>query len=310
MTTPPVDEPRGVSALNLRGLSWKALILGLYRKSRRDNVLNGAAALGFFLTLAIFPGMIFLMAVIPYLPLEHVDKAIMDLLRQALPPSAAEAFTSVVSDFTSRRRRGALSVGIVATLWSASTGMYAIMRQMNIAFGVAEGRGFLKARATALALTLLFGVLVLGAFSLIVAGGSIQGWLGERFGFSGVLLGFFVIFRWAVIVLALLLAFALVYFLAPKKDQPFAIATPGTVVATALLIAASLAFSLYISHFGSFGNIYGSMGAVVVLMLWLYMAGLVILVGAELDALLAEHPRPSGGDAPDLDPDTIRTDQR
>lgn len=296
----PVNEPRGVMALNLQGRSWKALLLGLYHKSRRDNVPNGAASLGFFLTLAIFPGMIFLMAVIPYLPIEHVDQAIMDLLRQALPPSAADAFTGVVNEVTSQRRRDVLSVGIVATLWSASTGMYAVMRQMNIAFGVAEGRGFLKARATALALTLLFGVLVLGAFSLVVAGGAIQDWLGQRFGFSDVLLGFFVVFRWVVIVLALLLAFALAYFLAPNKNQPFAIVTPGTVMATVLLIAASLAFSLYVSHFGRFGDTYGSVGAVAILMLWLYMAGLVTLLGAELDALLAERPRSSAGDAPEL----------
>lgn len=257
----------------------------LYAEAERDDVFNGAAALGFYLTLAIFPAMIFLMAVIPYLPIDHVDDAVMDLLRQALPGGAAEMFSGVVQEVTSERRGGLLSLGLATALWAASTGMYALMRQMNIACNVTERRPLLRARATALALTLLFGVLVLGAFSLIVLGGVIQEWLGNRFGFSEVLLVFFVVFRWIVIVLALLLAVALVYQLAPNRKQHFRLITAGSATATVLLIGASIAFSLYTANFTDYSAIYGSIGAVVMLMLWLYIAGLVILLGAEIDVV-------------------------
>jgi membrane protein len=270
------------------GISWKKFLADLYAESKRDNIFNGAAALGFYLTLAIFPGMVFVMAVIPYLPIANVDQAIMNLLRQALPSVAANTFASVVDEVTNERRSGLLSLGLAAALWASSSGMYAIMQQMNIAFDVGEGRSFLKARGTALALTLLFGVLVIGAFSLVVLGGIIQSWIGSRFGVSDTLLVFFAGFRWVIILLALLLAFALVYYLAPNVSRPFVVLTPGNLTATFLLIAASLGFRLYTLNFADFGATYGSIGAVIVLMLWLYMAGFVILLGAEINVAV-EH---------------------
>lgn len=256
----------------------------VYVESQRDDVLNGAAALGFYLTLAIFPAIIFLMALIPFLPIPRVDEALMNLVAQALPGRAASIFADVVSEVTRERRGGLLSLGLLAALWSASTGMYAVMQQLNTAFNVVEGRPFLRARSTALALTLLFVVLILGAFSLVVLGGVIQGWLGQRFGLSEALLVFFRFFRWTIIVLGLLVGVALIYHFAPNRRRHFRLVTPGTVTATVLLIAASAGFSLYTSHFDSYSAVYGSIGAVIVLMLSLYIAGLVILIGAEIDS--------------------------
>lgn len=256
------------------------------RKLDDDNVFNGAAALGFYLTLAIFPAMIVTMAAIPYLPIARVDLAVMDLLRQALPGQAAEAFAGVVQEVTRERRGGLLSFGLFATLWAASTGMYAIMQQLNVTYGAREGRPFLKARATALGLSLLFLALVLGALSLVVLGGVVQDWIGRRWGYSSHLLTFFVVFRWVVIALALILAFELVYYLAPNVRQRFRWITPGSVIAAGLLVAASLGFSFYVATFADYDATYGSIGAVIVLMLWLYITGLVILVGSVLNVLL------------------------
>jgi membrane protein len=134
-------------------------------------------------------------------------------------------------------------------------------------------------------------VLVIGAFSLVVLGGVIQDWLGSRFGFSNALLTFFAVFRWIVIVAVLLFAFSLVYYAAPNREQKFKLASAGSVTATVLIIVASLAFNAYTSNFGRYDATYGSIGAVIVLMLWLYIAGLVMLVGAEIDALVERHGR-------------------
>jgi membrane protein len=276
-------------------------MVALYREVKRDNVSNGAAALGFYFTLAIFPAMIFVMALIPYLPVARVDVAIMDLLHQALPASAAAMFSDVVGEITRERRGGLLSLGVIGTIWAASTGMYAIMRQMNIAYDVAEGRAFLRARTTALGLTLLFTVLVLGAFSLVVLGGVIQGWLGRRFGFSEDLLLLFVVFRWLVIVLALLLALSLIYYAAPNRRQRIALLTPGTLTAAGLLILASLAFKAYAANFARYDATYGSVGAVIVMMLWFYIAGFVVIVGAEINALRERRASTGRWDKPGAD---------
>lgn len=258
-----------------------------------DNIFNGAAALAFYLTLSIFPAMIFLMAVLPYLPVQRIDEAIMDLLRQAMPADAATMFVDVVDDVTRERRGGLLSFGFLAALWTASTGMYAVMMQLNITYRVKEARSFIRARAVALGLTLLFGLLVVGSLSLIVGGGAIQEWIATRFGTSEALLMAFSVFRWAMIVLALLLAFALIYYLAPNVEQRFVFITPGSVLATILLLLASVGFSLYATRFGDYDATYGSIGAVILLMMWLYIAGLVILLGSEINVLI-EHYAPEG----------------
>ncbi|MGE5171130.1 MAG: YihY/virulence factor BrkB family protein [Rudaea sp.] len=272
-------------------MSLRELLTSVYREMKRDNAFDGAAVLAYYLTLAIFPATIALLAVTPYLPIARVDQAIMDLMREALPLRAAEMFAGVVHQVASERRGGLLTFGVAAAYWSASNGMYAVMRQLNAAFNVKEGRPFLRARATALLLSLLFGVLVLGGFSLIVLGGVIQAWIGDRYGFSDALLAFFVVFRWLVIVLSLLLAISLIYYLAPNRARRFRLFTAGSVAATALLVVASYAFSLYTSHFGNYSAVYGSIGAMVLLMLWLYIAGLVILAGAEVDEVLEQRRR-------------------
>lgn len=273
------------------GVTAKQFATELYHELQEDNIFNGAAALGFYLTLAIFPAMIFVMATIPYLPIPHVDQAIMDLLRQALPGSAADMLTKVVKEVTSEQRGGLLSIGLAGALWATSSGMYAIMQQLNITYDVDESRGFVKGRLTAIGLSVLYSVLILGGFSLIVLGGQIQAWLGSRFGFSDALLTFFVVFRWVIIVLGLLLAFALIYYLAPNVKQRFAFITFGSVFGVVVLMIASAVFAWYAQNFGNYSATYGSIGAVIILMLWLYIAGLVILLGSEINALIEHHSR-------------------
>jgi membrane protein len=272
----------------IRRLFSKQFLLDLNQEINDDNIYNGAAALAYYLTLAIFPAMILLMTIIPYLPIDRVDEAIMDLLGQALPGEAYDMVAGVVSEVTGNRRGGLLSFSLLGTLWAASTGMFAIMQQLNITYDVKEARSFIRARATALLLSLLFGLLVIGAFSLIVLGGVIQDWLGSRLGFSGWLITFFAVFRWVVIVLALLLGFAMIYRYAPNVEQKFAFITPGSVLGVILLIVVSLGFAIYTRNFADYNATYGSIGAVIILMLWLYIAGLVILIGSEINALL-EH---------------------
>lgn len=270
------------------GVSAKQFARDLFKEISEDNVFNGAAALGYYLTLAIFPAMILLMTVIAYLPIEQVDKEIMGMLRQALPEEASNMVSRVVSEVTGNRRGGLLSFGLIGTIWAASTGMYAVMRQLNITYDVTEDRGFIQYRAWALLLSLVVGVLIVAAFSLIVLGNAIGEWLGV--GESAIL---FDVLRWVVIVVALLLGFALIYKFGPNVEQKFRFITPGSVLGVAMLVLASLGFSIYVSNFADYNATYGSIGAVIILMLWLYIAGLVILVGSEINALL-EHYSPKG----------------
>ncbi|HLU61812.1 MAG TPA: YihY/virulence factor BrkB family protein [Gammaproteobacteria bacterium] len=276
-----------------RGITFRQFLVDLNREISEDNVFVGAAALGYYLTLAIFPALILLMTIIPYLPVANIDQEIMSVLETALPEDAFSMVSRVVEEVTSQRRGGLLSFGVLGTLWAASTGMYAIMQQLNITYDVSEARSYIRARAVALALSIMFGLLVIGAFWLIVAGGAAEDWLGEQRGIPDFLLTIFAVFRWIVIVLALLLGFALIYKFAPNVEQKFRFITPGSVIGVLLLIIASLGFAIYVANFADYSATYGSIGAVIILMFWLYIAGLVILVGSEINALI-EHYSPEG----------------
>ena len=275
--------------MSLRQLPWKQLAHDLNEEIGDDNVFNGAAVLGFYLTLAVFPALIFLLTMLPYLPIPRLDQAIMDLLSQALPPEAASMLEDTVRRIATRRQGGLLSVGFLGTLWVASTGMYAVMRQLNITYNVKEARSFIKARSIALLLTLLFGGLAIGVFALIVMGGIVQDWLAEFLGRQQALLTFFAVSRWVIIVVALLMGFDLIYYLAPNVQRKWTWITPGAVFGVTGMLLASLGFRLYITHFADYEATYGALGAMIVLMLWFYVAGLVLLVGSEINVVLDKH---------------------
>ncbi|MGI5864791.1 MAG: YihY/virulence factor BrkB family protein [Myxococcales bacterium] len=277
----------------LPGVSFKQFAKDFRREVKDDNVPNGAAALAYYLMLALFPALIFLLSLLPFLPIANLDQAVMDLLRQALPGEAASLLDDTVREVVGQRSGGLLSFGIIGTLWAASSGVYAVMQQLNITYDVKEGRGFFKARGIALGLTIGFGLLVAAAFSLIVLGGLLQGWLASTFGWGAPLLVAFAALRWIIIFALLLLAFAVVYYFGPDVEQSFRFITPGSLIGVVLLALAALGFRFYVSNFGNYSATYGSLGAVIVLLLWLYIVGLVLLLGSEVNALV-EHYKAGG----------------
>lgn len=291
----------------LHGVSLKTFFRDLKREINEDNVFNGGAALAYYLLLSIFPAMIFLLSLLPYLPIQNIDRAIMDLLHQAMPGDAADVFTRTVTEITSQKKGGLLSVGLILALWAASNGMYAIMQQLNITYDVEERRSFIKTRWVALELTLIFGALVIGAFALVVVGGKLEELLAHAIGSGGAVVAMFAAVRWGLILGAMLLGISMTYYLGPDVKQKFRFVTPGGVLACALLIGSSLGFRAYVSHFGNYNATYGSLGAVIVLMLWLYITGVVLLLGSEVNALI-EHYSPEGKDKGERAPGAGRED--
>lgn len=267
----------------LNQVSWKQLAKEVKAQTLLDNVSNGAAALAFYLTLAIFPALIFLLSLLPYLPIANLDRAIMDSLHRGLPGEAANVLEDTVSTLVNERKGGFLSLGFIGTIWAASSGMYAIMQQLNITYEVKEERPFFRARAIALLLTFLFGVLVIGGFALVVGGGALQEWIGGKLGWSHGLRLAFVGVRWLIILAFLLSAFSVIYYFGPNVEQKLRWISPGAIFGIVLLIVTSLLFRFYIENVGNFAATYGSLGAIVILMLWLYAAGLVLLVGSEIN---------------------------
>lgn len=270
------------------GVTAKKFFQDLYHEIQEDDIFTGAAALTFYLLLSVFPAMIFLLSLLPYLPVENLDMAIMNFINEILPTETATMFSGVVTEITSQRSSGLVSFGVLATIWAASSGMVAIMDQLNHTYDVGEARSFWRSRGVAILLTFVFGLLVIGAFALIVLGGFLQEYLATKLGFESAWLFVFSVLRWVIIMGFMLLGFALIYYYGPNVKQDFRFITPGSVLGVILLFVASMAFRAYIENFADYAATYGSIGAVIILMLWLYMIGVVILLGSEVNALI-EH---------------------
>jgi membrane protein len=254
-------------------LSLRRLARDFRREIRDDHIGQGAAALAFYWMLALFPAAIFLLTLLAYLPLPHLERALLHFTRSTLPDDAGALLAGFVDSVLSHRRGGLLSFGAVLTIWSASSGIHALMHQLNVAWDVAEKRPFWKRRAVALLIAMCFVLLVIAAFGLIVFGRSLH----------------LRLLRWVVVCGALLVGIAVIYHFGPSVPRRFRLVTPGSLLALAMLIVASVGFQLFVSRVASFNLTYGSLGAGITLMLWLYLAGWAILLGAELDATLASY---------------------
>lgn len=263
----------------------------MWRAILRHRVIDGAAVLAFYFLLAVFPAAIFILSILPSLHIPHLQEAILDLLHQTLPQESADLFQVTVKYVASRAGAGLLTFGLLFTLWSASTGVYAIMDQLNVIFGLNDRRPFWKARGTAILLMLVFFALVIVSLSLVVFGGVVQSWTASIIGWSRLLRFFFATLRWVIIAIALLLALALIYRFGPDVQRKFRFISLGNVVALILIALASAGFRLYVANFGDYSVTYGSLASMIILMLWMYMASLALLLGCEINAI--RHPHSS-----------------
>lgn len=273
----------------------------LWRGIQDHHILDSAAVLAFFFLLAVFPAAIFVFSLTPSLSIPHLQQAMLDLLNQALPEQSANFFKGTFRH-AEAGGQALLTFGAVLALWSGSSGVYALMEQLSIIRGSREGRPFWKARSIAILLLLFFAALAVGSLSLVIYGGVIQSWLASFIGWSRPLRIFFATFRWIVIAAALLLALAVAYRFGPDAKTRFRYVSYGNITAAILIALASIGFRFYVSKFGNYSATYGSLAAIIILMLWMYIAGIAILVGFETDNIFRRRKQPSQSRAsgPDL----------
>ena len=273
---------------------WINFINELWSKFQNDRVLDGAAVLAFFFVLAVFPAVIFILALLPLLAIPHLQKALMDLLHQVLPQQSARFFQGAVHSVASEGTEDLLTFGLIFALWSGSTGLYAVIEQLNIIYEVEDRRPLWKARGIAILLMLFIALTIIGSLSLAILGGVIQSWAASILGWSQPLLIFFAAVRWIILSAALLLVLAVAYRFGPDVRVKFRFLSAGNITAAIIIALASVGLQLYVSTFGNYSATYGSLAAVIILMLWMYMAGIALLVGCEINILLHPHkPDPS-----------------
>ncbi|PLS84719.1 MAG: ribonuclease BN [Actinobacteria bacterium] len=255
-----------------------------------DDALGLAAQLAYYLVLALFPFILFLVAVLDTFSNPEFARYILDYLRQVLPEQVFGIIDDYVGQFLGddNSAPGLLSLGILGTIWAASGAFSAIINALNKAYDVEETRPYWKVKGIAILMTIGLSGLILAGVVLLVVGPQIGEAIAEYFGLGRVFEVVWGIGRWVAALLFLVFTVALIYYFAPDVGQPFRWITPGGFIGVLLWILASLAFRFYIANFGgdSYSATYGSIGAVIILLLYLYISSLAILFGAELNATL------------------------
>lgn len=255
----------------------------LYTILFSDHVYDGAAVLSFYFLLSIFPGILVLLSIISYIPYELItDEAVLWWISHA-PQPIEKLVYKVLTDLGGQERGGLLSFGFLVALWTASSGMAAIIRQLNIAYKAKEKRSYFKIRFTALMLASAVGgfifvpvglLFLLNVFSFFIGGSLVEDML---------YLSELPFIKYIFLAALLVCLFSIIYYFGPNVRQKFRLLTPGSILGALLLVLSTKVFGIYLSNFANYSAVYGSVGAVVILLIWFYLLGMLIILGAELN---------------------------
>ncbi|MDQ0216889.1 membrane protein [Oikeobacillus pervagus] len=261
----------------------------LFLRIKDSDIVGVSAQMAFFFLLSLFPMLIFMVTLLPYLPFTQDD--ILNIVRDFAPTDSFKLIETTLNEVMGRRNTGLLSFGIIATIWSASNGMNAIIKGLNHAYDVKETRSFFINRSLSIVLTFALIFVIIIALLLQVFGKQIGLYMAYRFGFSETFLNVWNQLRWGVSPIILFIVFTGLYTLAPSKRIQCVTVLPGAVFAALGWICVSLVFSYYVNNFGNYTATYGSIGGVIILMIWFYLSAMMILIGGELNALKNEKEK-------------------
>ena len=271
--------------------SVQIALVRTYADVMRNHTMQMAAALSYYFVLSLFPALIFWSAIVAYLPVPNLFNQALSVMSHFLPADSMGLVRRVLSDVITPNKGTFLSFGILGTLWAASGGFSAAIEALNIAYEVKDDRPFWKTRPLAVELAGITGALLLTALSVMIVGPRFGEWLAGRVHLSSVFVFLWPYMHWTIAVGFTILAIETVYYLAPNVKQRFLATLPGAILAVGCWIGLSYLLGIYFRHFANFNKTYGTLGAAIALMTWLYWTGFAMLVGAELNAELAKISR-------------------
>jgi membrane protein len=269
----------------LEGLTLKQLAVKTWQGIRKHDCLGRAAELAFYFLLALFPLLIVLLNLVSLMP--RVQEIILFWLSRLMPADANRIVETWVQNIFANRSRGFLSFGAIFSLWAGSRGVSALVAALNSAYEVHERRPFWRARLLALALMIALCLLVIGGAVLITFGDPLARGLANLVGYEKIINKIWLAMRYLMGLAMLIIGTAVIYIFAPDVKQRSSSILPGALFAVTTFILASYLFSTYIRYASSYNATYGSIGAVIVLMLWLYLMGLIMYIGGEINAQIA-----------------------
>lgn len=281
------------SVLETITVSWSELARRTWREVIADDVLGLAAQLSYYLFLALFPAILFLLALASFFPLSDLTEQVGQSLGPFVSPQVIDLIQEQMRRLANNDSTGLLTFGVVGALWSSSAAIVSIVGALNRAYDIEEARPWWKVRLVAIGLTLVVAVLVLLALSLVLVGPTLAAQLGQVTGWGAPFEWAWLVLQWPLVFVLVTTGIGVVYYFGPDADQDWVWISPGAVVATVLWLVVSLLFKFYIANFTDYEATYGTVGGVIVILLWFYVSGIAILTGAELNAEI-EHASPYG----------------
>ncbi|PZX03072.1 membrane protein [Psychrobacillus insolitus] len=267
--------------------TWSGYFKNLLEHIQRADITGLAAQLAYFFLLSLFPLLIFIVTLLPYLNLDEAQ--VFRFIENYAPAEVYILIEGTLSDILLNRNGGLLSIGIIGTIWSASNGMNAIVKSLNSSYEIEETRPFFIVRGLSVVFTLLMIVLFIIALILPVFGQQIGSILFSYFGFEESFIKLWNNLRWTITPLIMFVVLVALYWIVPNQKLFLKSVLPGAAFATIGWISVSLGFSYYVTNFGNYSSTYGSIGGIIVLMLWLYITGIILLVGGQINAVMQER---------------------
>jgi len=273
------------SPWKLGGLTPLQLVKRVYHEINDDEVLTRSAALAYYFVSALFPMIFFLMAMLGLFAQSHdLQSSLLNYTARFMPEDAYRLVQKTLQEIASSSTGLKLAFGLALALWSGAGGVVSVMDALNRCYHVQDSRPFWKQRLISLGMTVAIAALTIVALTIVLYGGDIANFVGAHLGLSSVTVIAWHILQWPIALFFVVMSFAILYYWGPDTKQKWQWITPGSVVGVAVWIGASLLFRVYLHFFNSYSKSYGSLGAVIVLLLWLYISGLAIMVGGEINS--------------------------
>lgn len=255
---------------------------------QKGAITNRAAALSFNTFLAIFPAIIFFFSLIPYIPIHNFQDSLLAMLREFIPQQAYATVEETLFDIVKRPRGSLLSFGFIFAMYFATNSVNSLIEAFNQTYHSIETRSAFKQRMISIVLVLIISILVIVAISLITIGPAVLRWLqGHNLLTDGLTIILISAGKWIITLALLFFAFSFLYYYAPSGKQHFRFISAGSTITTLLFIAASIGFNFYVNNFSKYNKLYGSIGTLIVFMMWIYFIAIIILLGFELNTSIS-----------------------
>src|SRR6266567_6707772 len=287
----PATEPQLESMWKLGGLSLWQFSRRVVRGTMEDDLFGRASELAFNFLLALFPLLLFMLVLFGLFASRSTElqNSLLFYFAHFLPPSAFQLFTAITTEMAENATSGKLTFGITLTLWFASGGMSSMISTLNAVYHAHESRSWFRIRVIALGLTIALSVLLLASLFIVLAGEHFIDWIGVKLHWTAVSVIAWKALQWAAVVVFLTLSFSLIYYAGPNLERRrWSWTTPGSVIGGFLWLSASTGFRVYLHFFNTYATTYGSLGAMMILLVWLYVTGLAFLVGGEINAQIEQ----------------------